>query len=261
MGKGLSCPSGSAGGVTDSYNGDGCRGVPIPRPTLADKGAVFDDTCKLTLRLCPLAGLIPVGRLGMDGLLSLGESLPSDMIESDLPCPLADCTKGLFEALACSGALRTPALDDALTTLSDNAGLCPLEGGASLAPTPEGVLDGVGRFWAIEAPRLGAADVAYDGVRPCPYPLTLASGVCTSSPCSSSTFLPMFLNVIMHSISSPEYTVGSLHCTYARMFEGAAAGGMALEARAVDLVRASSPPQHTQNLALTPPSFAKDVAT
>ena len=51
--------------------------------------------------------------------------------------------------------------------------------------------------------------------------------------------LDMFLNVMMHSISSPAYTLGSLHCTYARILDGAVAGGILLEARAVDLVRAS----------------------
>ena len=53
------------------------------------------------------------------------------------------------------------------------------------------------------------------------------SAVCRSS-CSFSSpgVTATFLNVMIHSISSPAYTCGSLQWTNARIFEGAEAGGI-----------------------------------
>lgn len=97
-------------------------------------------TCKLALRVCPLVGLLLAGG-GIIWRLSLGASLPNDMIDKDRPCPFAgraDIGVRLGIGALCKPALCSPPREGALKTLSDNAGRWPLPLGACLELENEG---------------------------------------------------------------------------------------------------------------------------
>ena len=124
IGNGSPSPSAKAGGVVDSYRGEGCR-VELEAPPLygVPCGRGLGASCKLALLACPLTGLL-VACPVLVTRLSLAVSLPRDMMESERPWPLAGTT-ALFGAFTGRGALFNPPLDGALTTLRDKVGLCP----------------------------------------------------------------------------------------------------------------------------------------
>ena len=76
------------------------------------KGGGFAETCRLALLPCPLVGFLLAVADGTRP--SLGASLPSDMIERDLPCPFTVfADMGNFAdigVLLCNGALCRPPL-------------------------------------------------------------------------------------------------------------------------------------------------------
>lgn len=221
IGIGSLCP-GVSEGVVDSYSGDGFLGDKTPGLGL-DAGIGLGMYCKLALLPCPafpprfapspcaVAGVRP----------SLCASLPYDIIDRDLAWLLT----ALLGVLTSIGALCSPPLcltAAPLTTLSDNAGLCPRFGTA-----PE-----------TEAERLGGPRVL-----PCTMEDLLLCPPAWGTPDSTLSPLPtdacaaslsrarsggsaLFLKVMMHSISSPAYTLGSLQRTKARMLDGGAGGGM-----------------------------------
>ena len=120
---GSSRPPVRPGGVNDSYNGEGC--LYEPDPLFMGRGGGFEVTCKLALLVWPLTGLLLAGG-GMAWRPSLGASLPSDMIDKDLPCPFAGrADVGVRPGIGalCKAALCGPVRDGALKTLSDNVGL------------------------------------------------------------------------------------------------------------------------------------------
>lgn len=188
-----------------------------------DEGIGFGIYCKLALLPCPPLpprfAASPGPAVGVRP--SLGASLPYDIILRDLVCPFT----ALFGVLTGMGALCSPPtcrLAVPLTTLSDNAGLCPLLCGA---PETEAVrLGGPCAFACtmddllLWPPACGAIDCLLSPLGPdvCDAPRSLAR----------SGGSAMFLKVMMHSISSPAYTFGSLQRTKARIFEGGAAGGI-----------------------------------
>lgn len=191
-------------------------------------GGGLAETCRLALLPCPLVGFLLAEVV--DGTRpSLGASLPSDMIDSDLPCPLvgrANMGVLLCRGALCNPPLCSPPLEGALTTLRLSVGLCPLPCETCLTPVTDGALLPVpGLVGTSELLLLCAAE----GARPKP----LDRGVCgsSSSSCSCPGGTATFLNVMMHSISSPAYTLGSLHWTNARMFEGKGGAGMVVEVR------------------------------
>lgn len=115
-----------------------------------------------------------------------------------------------------------------LMTLSDNAGLWPF-----FAGTPATEAD---RLWPPFAfactmddllLRRPGGSVTTDCLRS--PSAALASDASLSRTRSGDS--AMFLKVMIHSTSSPAYTVGSLQRTQARMFEGGAAGGIVREVR------------------------------
>lgn len=85
---------------------------------------------------------------------------------------------------------------------------------------------GGGLICAIELFLLWGADGTYEALLLLTAPLA-ADGL-SLSPFSMA--LPgvgaTFLNVMIHSISSPAYTVGCFQCTKARMFEAGGGGGI-----------------------------------
>jgi hypothetical protein len=217
IGRGSLWPSFKGGGVDDSNRGDGCLGDIPPTYGLA-WGVGFGKTCRLALRLCPLTGLFAAGPEKAP-LPSLAASLPSDMIDNDLPWPAAGLT-ALFGPLAGIGAVCGPPLDVPVTTLRESAGRCPLTNCALFVLATDGALECIGALLcAIDDRLLCDAGWASDGPLSCKSP---PSPFLFSCPGTSA----MFLKVIIHSISSPAYTLGSLHWTKARIFEGAVAGGI-----------------------------------
>jgi hypothetical protein len=157
---------------------------------------------------------------------SLALSLPRDIIDNDLPCPVLGLT-ALLRAFAGVGvgALCIPPFDGPLTTLSDKVGLWPL---AACPLSAVLATDGVRRVAGLPCTRedllLCCAEAAGSGRLSLGHPL--AAGVCPSLFCSCSGPSATFLNVMIHSISSPAYTDVSRHLTLARIFEGAGAGGI-----------------------------------
>lgn len=211
IGSGSPSRSAKAGGVVDSYSGDGCLGDRAPVTNVLG----FGRYCKLALRTCALVGLLPT--VGVRP--SLRASLPSDMIERDLPCVLTGFN-ALFGPDGWIGALCGPPLTGAVTTFNDSVGRCPL-----VLPATEGVREVT--CCTIDARLLCGTDaVALFTSRPPASPLGVS--VSWSPPRCSPGTAEMFRNVMMHSMSSPAYTAASLQCTKARRFEAGAAGAIAV---------------------------------
>lgn len=136
--------------------------------------------------------------------------------------------------LFCSGVLCGPELFAAPAMLNDKVGLCPRPPGA---PRDE-ALEGSGLTWATELLLLpAAAEGASDARLDCGW--LLADGLRLVFPSCASLLCAIFLKVITHSTSSPAYTLGSLHCTKAWIFDAGDGGGMVVEARARCAVAAS----------------------
>lgn len=137
----------------------------------------------------------------MGALPSLGTSLPNDMIDSDLPCPAFGLT-ALFGTFAGTGAVCIPPFEGPLTTLSDSVGLWPLPACPLTAVlATDGVLRAVGLFCAREDLLLCCAEAVGSGRLSRGHPL--AEGFCSSPFCSWLGKTAIFLNVMIHSISSP----------------------------------------------------------
>lgn len=181
---------------------------------------------RLALRACIFTGLLPFACAAVGVLPSLAGSLPRDMIDSDLAWPLpalALCGK----AFCCNGAvwMPFPPLEGELTTFNDSAGRCPLFAGPPFALLASEccLVKGGGLICATELFLLCGADCgAMDDL----LVLTPEWGASRSSSSRSPGGRAMFLKVMMHSISSPAYTVGSFQCTKARIFDGGGGGGM-----------------------------------
>lgn len=96
-----------------------------------------------------------------------------------------------------------------------------------------GVREGGKRPWTSEDLLLEVAAAAgiLDGLRSASEPFGTGTGTCDSSSSDVSGAFEIFFKVIMHSISSPAYTAASFQWTNARMFEGAVAAGMVVQAR------------------------------
>ena len=205
----------------DSYSGDGFLGDMTPGLGL-DDGIGLGMYCKLALLPCPPFPPRFAASPAVGVRPSLGASLPYDMIDSDLACPLT----ALFGILTGTGALCSPppCLPTApLMTLSDNAGLCPF-----FCDMPDKDADRLGGRWAFAC--------TMDDLLLC-TPAWVATTDCLLSPLAADAWdatlslacsggSATFLKVMIHSTSSPAYTFGSLQRTKARIFEGGAGGGI-----------------------------------
>ena len=176
--------------------------MPIARFVLGYEFGLPGTTCKLAERPCPLAGLLI--SMSLSWLTSVAASVPSDMIDSGLPCV---CPPGLLPGttLGGTGDRRPPAVEG---VCSDRAGRCPrrCEGGnwdakEELRDTEGLVEECTGGSLRCRSP-------------PVAKPFCLRAGE-RSRPSGGATFLKM----IVHSISSPANTVESFHCTNTRMFD------------------------------------------
>jgi hypothetical protein len=127
---------------------------------------------------------------------SLGASLPSDMIDNDLPWLLAGRADVGIGAL-CRPVPCRPAREGALKTLSDKVGLCPLSLGACLELERDGTQLACTLLCATDDLLLATADGARE--KPLAYGVCAPSSSCVSCPGCAATFL----KVIIHSISSP----------------------------------------------------------
>lgn len=163
-------------------------------------------TCKLADRACPRAGRLG-GPLG-----SLGWSVPSDMIDSDLWC-LCACAGELLPlgrpALCSAGERRSSAIEG---VLRDKAGRWPRRCGGGGAPC----CCELRLVWRDTDGRVDDCTGGSLRWRSGPGANLGGLGLCVFVRCGAATFL----KVMVHSTSSPANTVESFHCTKTRMLEG-----------------------------------------
>jgi hypothetical protein len=131
-------------------------------------------------------------------------SVPMDMMDSDLPCPLPmvllpDATFGV------AGNPRPPAVDG---VLRDSVGRWPRRFGGGLCDTNDELRDMEGLV--VEGTGGSLRGLSPPGAKP----FCLRNGE-RSCPADAATFL----KVMVHSTSSPANTVASFHCTNTRMFD------------------------------------------
>jgi hypothetical protein len=178
------------------------RSMPTALFILGYEFGLPGTTCRLADRPCPLAGRLI--DMPLSWLTSVAASVPSDIIDSDLPCC---CPPGLLPGatLGGTGDRRPPAVDG---VCNDKAGRCPRRCGGGSWDAKEELRD-------IE----GLVEECTGGSLRCRSP-PVAKPFCfrageRSRPSGRATFL----KVIVHSMSSPANTVESFQCTNARMFD------------------------------------------
>lgn len=189
-----------------SYSGDGFLAVGTPGPT-GEGPANLGGCCRLALRVCALAGFLPGIAASIGARPSLMASLPSDKMDKDLPWPFAGLeplprTPGCEIEFVWECVPLLPPREDPLTTFSDNVGRCPLPRNTPcVLAAVEGARDTI--LGANEDCLLCDANPVLSFEIP---PLDVSA---LSVPAGRA----MFRNSMIHSSSSPAYTVGCLKCT------------------------------------------------
>jgi hypothetical protein len=194
MARRINCSNISPGAISGAPSVPGYEGFGLP-------GTI----CRLPDLACPLDGLWLWGAVPRSLPVSVAASAPIDIIDSDLPCL---CPLVLLPnvPLGDMGDFRSPMVEG---VFNDNAGRCPRTWAGGGCDAKDDLRDTEG---LVEGWTGGGSLRCLSPPGAKPFCLRVGER-------SRPSGVAVFLNVMVHSMSSPANTVASFHCTNTRMFD------------------------------------------